>query len=219
MNLKGISEKRRTVKEYDASKKISDDELKQILDFVYQSPTSMNWQTSKVVVIKRDSETFKKFGETTNSFNWAKVKDAQATLYFISPKKELLEDYAIKRGTKVIQDTQNKVATKEEAIKSQEFAMSFISDWIEGGFNAWAARQTYIAMSYATIAAANLGIDSTIQEGVVADEIKKVLVEEKMMLEGEQVILALSIGHRSDSKTAVLPTYRDAYEEKIIIAK
>ena len=219
MNLKEISLRRRTVKKYNPEKGISAEELKQILDFVYQSPTSMNWQATRVVVVKRNSEIFKKFNEKTNGFNWSKVKDAQATLYFISPRKEMINDLSIKRGMKNIELIENRKGTNEEALKSQEGAVNFINNYIDGGFDSWAARQSYIAMSFAAIAAANLNIDSTIQEGIMEDEIKKVFIEEKLMINDEQIVLALSLGHRSDEDGAVLKTYRDQYEEKIKIAK
>ena len=219
MNLKKITTKRRTVKKYNPEKGITDGQLKEILDFVYQSPTSMNWQSTRVVVVKRDSETFKKFGKNTNGFNWSKVKDAQATFYFISPKEEMQKKFSIKRGMKNIELSENRIASEEEAIKSQEGAVGFIKNYINGGFNSWSARQSYIAMSYASIAAAHLDIDSTIQEGFIEAEIKKIFIEDELMVNDEQVVLALSIGHRSDDEDAVLKTYRDPYEEKIKIAK
>ena len=218
MNLKEITKHRRTVKIYDSSKKISDGDLNQILDFVYQSPTSMNWQTAKVVVVKSDSKIFSKFGENTNGFNWSKVKDAPITLYFLAPTEELKTQYAIKRGRIALKGTKE-VISDEEAIASQSFGLGFISEKIDGGFQAWAARQNYITMSFAVIAASTLGIDSTIQEGINADVIKDIFVEENIMDPGEHVVLAVSMGYRSEKEGAVLPTSRNDFSETIKIAK
>ena len=217
MNLKEISKHRRTVKKYDPSKKISDNDLKQIIDFVYQSPTSMNWQTAKVIVVKSDSKLFSKFGKHTNSFNWSKVKDAPITLYFVAPTKKLQTEYALKRGHLALDG--DKAVSDKEALESQKFALEFISNQITGGFDAWAARQNYIAMSFATTAAASLGIDTTIQEGFNGDAIKDIFVQEKLMDSGEEVVLTLSMGYRSNEEGSVLPTSRDELSDKIIIAK
>ena len=217
MNLKEISKLRRTVKKYDPSKKISESDLNQIIDFIHQSPTSMNWQTAKVVVVKSDSKLFSKFGENTNKFNWSKVKDAPITMYFIAPTKKLETQYALERGHMALEGTKD--VSDKEALASQEFALGFISEQIIGGFDAWAARQNYITMSFAVIAAASLGIDSTIQEGLVANEIKDIFVEENLMDSGEEVVLAVSMGYRSEEDGAVLPTSRNKLSETIKIAK
>ncbi|MDE3270584.1 nitroreductase family protein [Pseudoalteromonas sp. G4] len=197
--------RRYTSKRYDASKKISQSYLEIILEAIRLSPSSINSQPWKIIVIASDEAKERMHNTFVNKFqfNQPHIKAASHTLLFAYNPKYARSDYE-----KVI-DTD---------IKKAFGAFAFVDlNTDEAGNNAqWTKAQTYIALGNAMHTVARLGIDSTPMEGVDKDMISELFAEE---LNGYVCEVALAIGYHEPSEdyNASLPKSRLAKDNVITV--
>ncbi|SJL83780.1 nitroreductase family protein [Vibrio palustris] len=199
-------EARYTTKKYDASKIISEQDLAILLEAIRLSPSSINSQPWKFIVI--ESEQAKERLHTTFAnkfqFNQKHIKTASHTILFAYNPEYTREDYE-----KVVDaDVANGRIAKDNR-DSAFGAFAFVGlNTDEQGRNAnWTKAQTYIALGNAMHAAARLGIDSTPMEGVDKQMISQEFAQE---LQGYECELALSVGYHlpADDYNASLPKSR-----------
>lgn len=207
--------RRYTSKRYDANKKVSAGDLSVILEAIRLSPSSINSQPWKIIVIESDSAKQRMHDTFANmfQFNQPHIKAASHTLLFAYNPNYSRNDYE-----KVIDADINNGRTKAEN-KDQAFgAFAFVDlNTDERGNNAhWTKAQTYIALGNAMHTVARLGIDSTPMEGVDKDLIAKEFADE---LDGYVCEVALAIGYHEPSAdyNAGLPKSRLAKEDVITV--
>lgn len=207
--------RRYTSKRYDANKKVSQADLDVILEAIRLSPSSINSQPWKIIVIESDAAKERMHNTFANKFqfNQPHVKTASHTLLFAYNPKYARTDYE-----KVIDTDIENGRTKPEN-KDQAFgAFAFVDlNTNDDGNNAhWTKAQTYIALGNAMHTVARLGIDSTPMEGVDKDLISELFADE---LNGYICEVALAIGYHeaSEDYNASLPKSRLAKEKVITI--
>ncbi|ATD00923.1 MULTISPECIES: nitroreductase family protein [Pseudoalteromonas] len=207
--------RRYTSKRYDASKKISQSDLDIILEAIRLSPSSINSQPWKIIVISSDEAKQRMHQTFVNKFqfNQPHIKAASHTLLFAYNPKYARSDYE-----KVI-DTDIKNGRTLAENKEQAFgAFAFVDlNTDEHGNNAhWTKAQTYIALGNTMHTVARLGIDSTPMEGVDKDMISELFADE---LNGYVCEVALAIGYHEESEdyNATLPKSRLAKDQVITI--
>lgn len=224
MNLKEITKQRRTVKVYDETKTISNDIWDEIVEFGYNSPTSMNWQTWRALVIDRGSELHNKLGDDILIFNVDRAKGASKIVLFITPEEDMLRntDFGYEME---LNNLKLAAKWKGEEFDSEKYPEEVIRertknsiDWLATDPTQWAARQAYIGASYMTIAAASHKVDSTFMEGFVGSKMKELLVKEGYMKNNENATLLVAFGYR-DENSPMKPTNRVAKEIKFTNAK
>ncbi|MFQ3274402.1 MAG: nitroreductase/dihydropteridine reductase [Pseudoalteromonas tetraodonis] len=206
-------ESRHTAKRYDATKRISQDDLTVLYDAMRLSPSSINSQPWKFVVIESDAAKERMHTTFANKFqfNQPHIKAASHIILFAHNPQYTREDY----GHVIDADIKNGRTQKEN--REQAFgAFAFVDlNTDEHGNNAaWTKAQTYIALGNTMHAAARLGIDTTPMEGVDAQLIGEEFASE---LDGYICDVALALGYHDaeEDYNAKLPKSRLSKEQVI----
>ena len=179
---------RYATKKYDPARKITEGDLEKIQEAIQLSASSYGLQLYKVLMIK-DPEIRAQLKEV--SWGQTQITDASALLVFCNytdARDEYIDDY-------VSLNAQTR-GLKEEDLKGYgDFIKSKMKDTSLPKKQSWMARQTYIALSNAMNACAELEIDSTPMEGFEASEYDKILnLEDKGLMSS----VVLAIGYRSE---------------------
>lgn len=206
-------EKRYTAKKYDPSKKISQQELAIIIEAMRLSPSSINSQPWKFIVIESDHAKERLHNTFANkfAFNQPHIKAASHTVLFAHNPQYSREDYA-KVVDADIENGRVEPQNRENAFGA--FAFVDLNTDEQGNNAQWTKAQTYIALGNAMHAAARLGIDSTPMEGVDAELIGEVFEKE---LDGYVCEVALVLGYHDSEEdyNAKLPKSRLSQEQVV----
>ncbi|MBH0072467.1 nitroreductase family protein [Pseudoalteromonas sp. NZS127] len=206
-------EKRHTAKHYDAAKRISDHDINVIYEAMRLSPSSINSQPWKFIVIESDQAKQRFHDSFANmfQFNQKHAKTASHIVLFAHKTNYTRDDYA-----RVI-DTDIKNGRTQSENREHAFgAFAFVDmNTDEQGNNAtWTKAQTYISLGNTMHAAARLGIDSTPMEGVDAQLLGEIFSKE---LDGYVCDVALALGYHDSAEdyNAKLPKSRLDAEQVI----
>ena len=197
---------RHAVKKYDPSKRIPEKDLDVLFEAMRLSPSSINSQPWKFVVIeteqarKRMSRTF----AHKYQFNQSHVFDSSQIILFAYNPHYTREDYA-RVVDKGIKDGRTKPESREKAFGSFVFAELNTDE--SGNTEGWTKAQTYLALGNTLHTLARLKIDSTPMEGIDTDLVN---MEFKKELAGYWCDVALAIGYRhlEEDYNADLPKSR-----------
>lgn len=179
---------RYATKQYDVSKKVSDEDIEIIKEAIQLSATSYGLQLFKVLDIK-DTET----RELLRPASWGQSQITDASHLFVFCGYNDVTDQDIEAYIDLKAQTQGlnaadlkdysdfmKMKMKEKSTREKE---------------SWTSKQTYIALSSALIACAELKLDSTPIEGFEPKEYNEILgLKEK----GLHASVVLAIGYRSE---------------------
>jgi len=197
---------RHTTKKYDATRKIPQQDLEVLFEAMRLSPSSINSQPWKFIVIESDeakqrmSQTFAhKF-----QFNQPHVFDSNLIILFAHNPQYTRQDF-VEIVDKGIEDKRTKPEDREAAFAS--FAFAKLNTDAKGDTSKWTKAQTYIALGNTLHTLARLKIDSTALEGIDTDLVNEEFEKE---LAGYQCDVALAIGyhHREEDYNAKLPKSR-----------
>ncbi|WP_372763326.1 NAD(P)H-dependent oxidoreductase [Pseudoalteromonas sp.] len=206
-------EKRHTAKHYDANKRISEQDLKVIYEAMRLSPSSINSQPWKFIVIESEQAKQRFHATFANKFqfNQKHAKTASHIVLFAHKPNYSRDDYAQVIDTD-IKNGRTLSENREQAFGA--FAFVELNTDEHGNNAAWTKAQTYIALGNTMHVAARLGIDSTPMEGVDAELIGEAFAKE---LDGYVCDVALALGyhHQSEDYNAKLPKSRLAAEQVI----
>jgi len=202
---------RHTAKKYDASRKISEADLKVLFEAMRLSASSINSQPWKFIVIESDaakqrlSNTFANMHE----YNKKHVFDSSQVILFAHNPEYTREDYA-KVVDKGIADKRTSIEKREAAFAVYSFAELNTDE--NGDTSTWTKAQTYLALGNTLHVLARLKVDSTPMEGIDIELVNKEFAKE---LAGYQCDVALAIGyhHPEDDFNAKLPKSRLALSE------
>ena len=197
---------RHTTKKYDASKKVSQENLDVLFEAMRLSASSINSQPWKFVVIESDKakERMSKTFTHKHQFNQPHVFDSSHIILFAHNPRYTRDDYAeiVDKG---IQDKRTKSEDRDNAFGVFMFAELNTDD--NGNTGNWTKAQTYIALGNTLHTLARLRIDSTPMEGIDTNQVNE---EFKNELNGYQCDVALAIGyhHPQEDYNAKLPKSR-----------
>lgn len=166
------------------------EKMKNILEATRLAPTSLGLQPFDVLVIE-DRELREKLAPAI--YNQPQVLEGSALLIFAAWKNvssEQVEAYM-----------QNIAETRKVPVESlndfRNMILGSLSNRTPEQIFQWNARQAYIALGYATAAAAFEKVDSTPMEGFVPEQVNQILgLEEK----GLSAVSILAIGFRDETK-------------------
>jgi nitroreductase len=174
-------------------KKVEANKLDTILEAIRLAPTSMGLQLFKVLVIS-DQDTINKIYEEAAP-RQKMLEGCSHLLVFAAYSKLTEEDINsfIDRMGKL----RNITGSQLEKYRSNWMALLGLP---HEEFIHWAAKQTYITMAYASVAAAELKIDSTPVEGFESEK-----VDEILHLDGQNLksTLLFPLGYRDEAKDAL----------------
>ena len=187
-------------------RKVSQDNVDIILEAIRLTPTSLGLQAFKVFVIENEELRTKIF---ENACQQPQIKECSHLLVFAAIKDvntELVDNYIQKIAT-----TRSMAITDLAGYRAKLDAI-VAADW-QQNFK-WTARQTYIALGVALVAAANLGVDSTPIEGFSDVALDKILGLESQNLSSVSI---MTLGYRDEvnDRLASAPKVRKSKAELI----
>lgn len=197
---------RHTTKKYDATKKIPQEDLEVLFEAMRLSPSSINSQPWRFVVIESD-EAKQRMSQTfahKYQFNQSHVFDSSQIILFAHNPHYTRDDFAeiVDKG---IEDKRIKQEDREGAFAIFAFAESNTDE--TGDTSKWTKAQTYLAFGNTLHTLARLNVDSTALEGIDIDLVNE---EFKKELGGYQCDVALAIGYHDPEEdyNAKLPKSR-----------
>ena len=173
--------------------KIPESDLNNILEAIRLTPTAYGLQPFKVIVTENKdllNEIFEK------SCPQIVINQCSHLLIFKARKKlntEYVEGYLkeMRRMRKSTDADIERYRTKIHKVIEDPQINKF----------SWMIRQTYIALGYATIAAAELGIDSTPIEGFNAQALNEIL---KLDTDREEAVVMQTLGYRDEKEDKLI---------------
>lgn len=208
--------RRYTTKKYDPTKRISSGDMAVIKEALRMSPSSVNSQPWKFIVIESDVAKQRLHDTFVNKFqmNQAHAKDASHVILFAYNPRFTVENY--KKSVDAEVRSGHLPADKyDEMIGKGMFFTELNTD--ETGFNGhWTKAQTYLALGNALHTVARLGLDSTPMEGVDSELIGRVFKEE---LGGYVCDVALALGYHLEGGdyNYAKPKARRALEDVVTV--
>jgi len=195
---------RYATKQFDKTKKIPNEELKQIMEVVRLSPSSYGLQLYKVLIIE-DSEIREKLKAA--SWNQSQIIDSSALVIFCNYKDindDHIDDY-IKLKSETEQKDINELKSYGDFMKSK------LREMTQSEKDKWTKRQTYIALGFLLTACAELKIDACPMEGFEKEKYDEILGLSGNNLDASVIA---TIGYRSESdNTQFLPKVRKPIDE------
>ncbi len=203
---------RRTAKKYDTSKKISKENLDIIFESLRLSPSSINSQPWKFIVLDSQESKHRMFNTFDDRcrFNQPHIFESSLVILFAYNPNYTITDHA-KVVDKSIVDGRLNLEDRENGFRAFVFA-ELNTD--KNGYNAnWTKAQLYIALGNLLHSLARLRIDATPIEGIVTELVNKEFSNE---LDGYQCDLLLAIGYsHEDDVNKKLPKSRLSRESII----
>ncbi|MBL4674157.1 MAG: NAD(P)H-dependent oxidoreductase [Arenicella sp.] len=197
---------RHSTKKYDATRKISEEDLEVLFEAMRLSASSINSQPWKFVVIESNEakERMNKTYAHRHQYNQPHVFDSSHIILFAYNPRYSRDNYAqvVDKG---IEDGRTKLEDREKAFGVFTFAE--VNTDNAGNTSTWTKAQTYLAFGNTLHVLARLRIDSTPLEGIDIELVNKEFEDE---LDGYQCDVALAIGYRhpEDDFNAKLPKSR-----------
>jgi nitroreductase/dihydropteridine reductase len=201
---------RHTVKRYDKSKRIDPADLAVFYEALRLSPSSINSQPWRFVVIESEQARQRMHQTFADNFqfNQPHVFEASQFILLGYNPRYTRENYAevVDNG---IADGRTKAQDRESAFGGFVFAEMNTDE--HGDTSCWTKAQLYIALGNALHTLARLRIDATPIEGLDTQKVNEAFKQE---LAGYQCDVALAIGYRhpTEDYNAKLPKSRRSLE-------
>lgn len=179
---------RYATKKYDASKKITTEDLNTLKEAIRLSSSSYGLQPYKVIIVENPE-----LRANLQPAAWGQSQIVEASHLIIFANETKLDEVAIDEYIKNISLTRN---TPIEALAGYgDFMKSKIISLTEEEKNIWTAKQTYLALGNLLNIAAELKIDATPMEGFVPAQVNEILGLDKL---GLNATLIATLGYRHD---------------------
>ncbi|CAM1341741.1 NAD(P)H-dependent oxidoreductase [Tenacibaculum amylolyticum] len=198
---------RASVRNYDTSKKIEEQDLEKLIEAGNLTATSMGLQPFKIVVLSNE-ELQKKL--VPISYNQQQVAQASHILVFAvdtNINESAIDNY-INRVIEV------RGVTNDSLEGYKQSMTNYLTMMDEEAKITWATKQAYIALGTVMAAAADLKIDSCAMEGFDPIQYQELLeLKDKNLLP----VVILPVGYRSsEEKMADLPKVRKTRENFVL---
>ncbi|ONI44449.1 NAD(P)H nitroreductase [Candidatus Epulonipiscium fishelsonii] len=214
MEIIKILKKRYSTKEFDPTKKLTEEQIEQIEDLLQLSPSSTNIQPWHFILATSDDgkKRIAKAAHDFFSFNEAKILDASVVVVFAS-KVDLTEEYLEHVTEK--EDADGRFAKKEfkeqQHIARAIFANMHKFDYKD--FQHWTDKQVYLNLGNFLLGVATLGLDALPMEGV---DLKLLDEEFDLRQKGFTSSIVVAVGyHKSTDFNRDLPKSR-LFKKEII---
>lgn len=176
MNFLDVSQNRYTTKKYNPSKRVSADEINQLMEIVRLSPSSINSQPWRFIFVS--SEEIKSQLAEVSFFNKDKINDASHLVVFCAYDDVNMFEHQIQENL------------PEGAVG---YYNQFIKTLPEHEIKAWFQHQVYLSLGFFLGACASMSIDSTPMEGIDSKEYNTIL-----NLNGRTALFAVALGYRDE---------------------
>jgi len=180
---------RAAIKNFDHTKKLTEQQLDELLTAVQLSPSSAGLQPYRIVVVE-DAETRKKLREA--GYNQAQITDASHLVVFAAEKE--VNNNLVKKYIDLIAATRQ--VDREQLAGFEQAILGSINSKTTEDRITWAQKQTYIAVGVLSAAAADMQIDTCTMEGFNPAAFNEILgLDEK----GLTASVIVAVGFRADA--------------------
>lgn len=193
MDILELMQTRYTTKHFDPTRRVSDKDMDTLLEVLRLSPSSTNIQPWKFYVIDTP-EVKEKMMPAVKDFNIERMKAPQFIIFTVP--KHFTKEYFDELYAQEKADGRFKEWTSPErpdAIR-QTYAGKFDND--PEGLLRYASNQAFIALGCVTIAAAAIGVDSTILGGLDFEMLDEIFGFKQ---KDEQSVVAIALGYRAEN--------------------
>nr|WP_288832622.1 NAD(P)H-dependent oxidoreductase [uncultured Flavobacterium sp.] len=182
---------RYATKKFDATKKISNEDLNILKEAIRLSSSSYGLQPYKVIIVESPELRAK-----IQPAAWGQSQIVEASHLIIFANETQLDEQHIDDYITNISETRN--IPVDSLAGYSDFMKSKILTLPEDSKNIWTAKQTYLALGNLLNAAAELKIDVTPMEGFVPEQVNEILGLEKLGL-NTSLIATLGYRHEEDA--------------------
>lgn len=182
---------RYATKKFDATKKISKEDLKTLKEAIRLSSSSYGLQPYKVIIVENPELRAK-----IQPAAWGQSQIVEASHLIIFANETQLKEEDIDNYVTNISVTRN--IPVESLAGYADFMKSKILTLPDDTKNIWTAKQTYLALGNLLNAAAELKIDVTPMEGFVPEQVNEILGLAKLGL-NTSLIATLGYRHEEDA--------------------
>lgn len=177
---------RYATKKFDASKKISKEDLNTLKEAIRLSSSSYGLQPYKVIIVENPELRAK-----IQPAAWGQSQIVEASHLIIFANETQVENQTIDNFIANVSATRN--IPVDSLSGYADFMKSKLVTLPEENKKNWTAKQTYLALGNLLNAAAELKIDVTPMEGFVAEEVNEILGLDK---QGLNTSLIATLGYR-----------------------
>ena len=207
---------RYTTKKYDVTKRLSAENMAVIKEALRMSPSSVNSQPWKFIIIESDGAKQRFHDTFVNKFqmNQKHATEASHIILFAYHPRFTKKEYARVVDAEV--SSGHLPAEKHDEMMGKGMFFAELHADKTGHNSSWTKAQTYLALGNALHTLARLGIDSTPMEGVDSELIGEIFKEE---LGGYVCDVALAMGYHLDGGdyNHGLPKARLALEDVVTV--
>jgi nitroreductase len=199
---------RYATKKFDATKKISDEDLNILKEAIRLSSSSYGLQPYKVIIVENPE-----LRAQLQPAAWGQSQIIDASHLFVFAHETNMGDESVDDLLKIMSETRD---TPIEALTGYGDFMKFtITKLSTEAKNVWNAKQTYLALGNLLNAAAELKIDVTPMEGFVSEQVNEILGLDKLNLNAS---LMATVGYRhEEDATQFYKKVRKSHEDLFII--
>ncbi|RAS75976.1 NAD(P)H-dependent oxidoreductase [Priestia endophytica] len=186
---------RHATKEFDPTKKISDEDFQFILETGRLSPSSVGYEPWKFLVVENEE-----LKNKLKAVSWGAQGQIPTASHFVI----ILARTDARYDSEYVLDLQKNV--KKVPNDVLETLMPRYKDFQENDFHLfeskralfdWASKQSYIALGNMMTSAAQIGIDSCPIEGFNYDQVHEILKEEGLLKDGKlDISVMAAFGYR-----------------------
>ncbi len=177
---------RYATQKYDPTKKISNEDMQEILEAINSAPTSYGLQPFKLIHVKSPEL---RAQLRTAAFDQSPVTDASDLVVF-TVNRSVADQHIDSYMQRIVEVRE---LERERLNRFQENIVGTLSNLSPEELIAWNTKQAYIGLGFGLVMAATLGIDSTPMEGF-----QKEKYDEILGLTDDHAVLVLTFGYRSD---------------------
>lgn len=177
---------RYATQKYDPTKKISNEDMQEILEAINSAPTSYGLQPFKLIHVKSPEL---RAQLRAAAFDQSPVTDASDLVVF-TVNRNVADQHIDSYMQRIVEVRE---VERERLNRFQENIAGTLSSLSPEELIAWNTKQAYIGLGFGLVMAATLGIDSTPMEGF-----QKEKYDEILGLTDDHSVLVLTFGYRSD---------------------
>lgn len=194
------------IKSYDPTKKISEKDLKTLLEALRLSPSSFGLQPWKFLIIE-DRETRKKLCEAA----WGQAQITDASHFIVLTRRTNIDQEHVQQFVESTAKAQGKRPEELDGLKKS--LLGFVQGTPAEGLAQWASEQVYIALGVLVTTAATMEIDASPMGGFDKAQFDEILGLKAKKLAS---VVVCALGYRSAEDTYhKRPKSRFAYDDLI----
>lgn len=207
MNTITAARNRYTTKAYDATRKIPQEKIDELLELIRLSPSSVNVQPWHFIVASEDAAKARiaKAAQGTYGYNASKVLDASHVIVFAAAT-DVTASHIERLLAQEERDGRFQIDGAKEGQRKGRQSYVDMHRYERKDLQHWIEKQVYLALGGAMLAAATMGVDATPMEGF---DSRLLDAELGLREQGYTSVVLLSLGYHGETDfNARLPKSR-----------